>query len=176
MTRRLGAVKPVALEVVPTPDRRTPTTRHTERRQYMRLLERALLRSFPDCKPDGFRSASDLEHSFGPAYIRGHLRRGTKAYAVIGVGVQESSATVDGVLTLGLLWLDYCRERQGAKSSGWSRHYDGLKVIVPKGAWQTTAERMAWLNHALAGFQLFALDGEQVGGPDRGRLSRYRES
>ena len=63
MTRRLGAVKPVALEVVPTPDRRTPTTRHTERRQYMRLLERALLRSFPDCKPDGFRSASDLEHS-----------------------------------------------------------------------------------------------------------------
>jgi hypothetical protein len=158
MTRRLGAVKPVALEVVPTPDRRTPTARDTERRQYMRLLERALLRSFPDCKPEGFRSASDLEHSFGPAYIRGHLLRGTKAYAVIGVGAQESSATVDGVLTLGLLWLDYCRERQGTKSSGRSRHYDGLKVIVPKGAWQTTAERMAWLNHSLAGFQLFALD------------------
>jgi hypothetical protein len=29
---------------------------------------------------------------------------------------------------------------------------------VPTGAWRTTAERMAWLNHAAADFQLFALD------------------
>ncbi len=50
----------------------------------------------------------DLEHSFGPAYIRGRLLRGTAAEAVIGVSQAESAATIDGILTLGILWLDYC--------------------------------------------------------------------
>jgi hypothetical protein len=31
-------------------------------------------------------------------------------------------------------------------------------VVVPAGAWRTAAERMAWLNHAAADFQLFTLD------------------
>ncbi|MGA2848469.1 MAG: hypothetical protein ABSE46_05710, partial [Terracidiphilus sp.] len=34
----------------------------------------------------------------------------------------------------------------------------GLKVVVPAGAWRTTAERMAWLNHKAADFQLYTLD------------------
>jgi hypothetical protein len=60
---------------------------------------------------------------------------------------------VDGVLTLGILWLDHCRQKGDGR-----RHFGGLKVIVPAGAWRTTAERMAWLNHAAADFQLFTLD------------------
>jgi hypothetical protein len=156
MTRRMGAAKPSALELVPNADRRTPTARQASRRQYLRRLERVLQRSFPDRKPDGLRSATDLEHSFGPAYARGHLLRGTVAEAVIGVGEDESSATVDGVLTLGLLWLDYCREHSLNKRG--SRHYGGLKVVVPAGAAQATAERMVWLNHEMAAFQLFTLD------------------
>jgi hypothetical protein len=158
MTRKMGAAKPVALELVPTSDRRTPTARDAQRRQYLKLLERVLLRSFPDWKPEGLRAATDLEHSFGPAYVRGHLLRGTTAEAMIGVSAEESSAMVDGVLTLGLLWLDYCREHSVTKRTGPVRHYGGLKVIVPAGAWQTTAERMAWLNHGLAAFQLCTLD------------------
>jgi hypothetical protein len=157
MTRRMGAAKPIALELVPTSDRRTPTTREAGRRQYLRRLERVLLRAFPDWKTDGLRAATDLEHSFGPAYVRGHLLRGTTAEAVIGVGADESSAMIDGVLTLGLLWLDYCREHSLNKR-GSSRHYGGLKVIVPVGAEQTVAERMVWLNHGTAAFQLFTLD------------------
>ena len=159
MTRKMGAPKPVALEFVPTSDRRTPTARDAARRNYLRLLERVLARAFPDWKPDGFRAATDLEHSFGPAYARGQLLRGGKgntAEAVIGVGAEESSATIDGVLTLGLLWLDYCREHS-LKRTG-SRHFGGLKVIVPAGSWRTTAERMVWLNHSTAAFQLFELD------------------
>jgi hypothetical protein len=160
MTRRMGVAKPSALELVPNPDRRTPTTREAGRRQYLKRLERVLARVFPDWKPDGLRAATDLEHSFGPAYARGHLLRGSKgmsAEAVIGVGEDESSATVDGALTLGLLWLDYCREHSAGKR-GSSRHYGGLKVIVPHGAAQTTAERMVWLNHSAAAFQLFTFD------------------
>jgi hypothetical protein len=127
------------------------------RRQYLRTLERVLQRNFPDWKVDGLRAATDLEHSFGPAYARGRLLRGQSAEAVIGVGPDESAAMVDGVLTLGLLWLDYCREHS-VKRSGQIRHFSGLKVIVPAGAWRTTAERMGWLNADLARFQLFTLD------------------
>lgn len=153
LVRRMGQTRPQTLELVPTSDRRTPTTRDSARRNYMRLLERVLTRSFIGSKVDGMRSALDLEHSFGPAYARGRLLKGTAAEAVIGVSETESGATIDGVLTLGILWLDYCRQHGDAR-----RHFGGLKVVVPAGAWRTTAERMAWLNHAAAGFELYALD------------------
>jgi hypothetical protein len=153
MTRRMGSPKPQALELVPNSDRRTPTARDSARRNYQRLLERVLSRAFLGAKIDGLRSAMDLEHSFGPAYIRGRLLRGTAAEAIIGVSEAESASTIDGILTLGILWLDYCRQKSDAR-----RHFGGLKVIVPKGTERTTAERMAWLNHAAADFQLFTLD------------------
>lgn len=152
-TRRMGAPRPQTLELVPTGDCRTPTTRDTARRNYQRLVERALARSFIGSKVDGLRSAMDLEHSFGPAYIRGRLLRGTSADAVIGVSAAESSSTIDGILTLGILWLDYCRQKSSSR-----RHFGGLKVIVPANSWRTTAERMAWLNHAAANFELYTLD------------------
>ena len=168
MTRRMGAPKPQALELVPSSDRRTPTARDSARRNYQRLLERVLTRAFIGSKVDGLRSAMDLEHSFGPAYIRGRLFRGTAAEAIIGVSEAESASTIDSILTLGILWLDHCRQKADAR-----RHFGGLKVIVPKNAYRTgvpgdrssstgwfrtTAERMAWLNHAAADFQLFTLD------------------
>lgn len=153
MTRRMGAPRPQALEFVPSADRRTPTTRDNARRTYLRLLERVLARNFHGAKVDGMRSAMDLEHSFGPAYVRGHLLRGTAADAVIGVSQAESGAIVDGILTLGVLWLDHCRQHTDAR-----RHFGGLKVVVPPGAWRTTAERMAWMNHGAAGFELYTLD------------------
>jgi hypothetical protein len=153
MTRRMGAAKPQALELVASSERRTPTTRDAARRTYQRLLERVLTRAFLGAKVDGLRSAMDLEHSFGPAYVRGRLLQGTAADAVIGVSAAESPAMIDGVLTLGILWLDYCRQHAESR-----RHFGGLKVVVPPGAWRTTAERMAWLNHTAANFQLFTLD------------------
>ncbi len=158
LTKRLGATKPTSLEIVAMRDRRTPTTREAGRRRYLRLLERVLERSYPEWKVDGFRAAADLEHSFGPAYVRGRLLRGPVVEAVIGVSADESPAVVDGVLTLGLLWLDHCREQEGGSRRGGLRHVRGLRVVVPEGAWRTTGERMAWLNQGAAGFQLFTLN------------------
>ena len=152
-TRRMGAAKPQSLELAPTSDHRRPTAREAARRNYQRLLERVLTRRFIGAKVDGLRSAMDLEHSFGPAYVRGRLLRGAAADVVIGVGEAESAATAAGILTLGILWLDHCRQHGDGR-----RHFGGLKVIVPAGAWRTTAERMAWLNHAAADFELFTLD------------------
>jgi hypothetical protein len=81
------------------------------------------------------------------------LLRGIAAEAVIGVSEAESVATVDGALTAGILWLDVCRKRVDKR-----RHFNGLMVIVPAGSARTTAERIAWLNHERAHFQLFTLD------------------
>ncbi len=152
-TRRMGAPRPITLEIVPSNQRRTPTTRDSSRKTYLRTLERVLERNFPGSKVDGMRSAMDLEHSFGPAYVRGRLVKGTAADAVIGVSQAESGAIVDGILTLGVLWLDHCRRHGDGR-----RHFGGLKVVLPAGSFRTTAQRMQWLNHAAANFQLFTLD------------------
>lgn len=152
-TLRFGQTKPQALELVTHPDRRTPTARDTTRRRYTATLERVLQRSFPEWKPDPFRSAMDLEQSFGPAYARGVLHRGQDAWAVVGVGAEEFSATVDGVLTVGILWLQLCRERAGGK-----RLFRGLRLVLPKGTAATTLARLAWMRTDAAQWELFELD------------------
>src|ERR1700735_1543292 len=127
-THRFGQTKPQTVELVADRDRRTPSTREATRVKYLRVLERVLLRQFPEFKPEAFRTAMDLEKSFGPAYARGSLVQGQKAWAVIAVNDEETQATVDGILTLGILWLQHCRE------SGYGRRlYQGLELIVPGG-------------------------------------------
>jgi hypothetical protein len=102
-TQRFGQTKPQTLELSPDKDRRTPSTREASRNRYLRVLERVLLRSFPEWQPEAFRTAMDLEKSFGPAYARGSLVQGQKAWAVIAVNDEESTATIDGILTLAIL-------------------------------------------------------------------------
>ncbi len=170
-TYRFGQTKPQMLELVADRDRRTPSTREATRVKYLRVLERVLLRSFPEFKADGFRTAMDLEKSFGPAYARGSLVQGQKAWAVIAVNEEETQATVDGILTLGILWLQHCRE-----SGDGRRLYQGLKLIVPRGMAMLTLSRMAWLNANAAQWELWELDQkteemEQRDAADHGNLT-----
>jgi hypothetical protein len=151
-TKRFGQAQTKLLELVSSSDRRTPTTSDAARQRYVPLLERVLLREFPDWTCSGFRTAMDLERSFGPAYARGSLLRGNAAWAVIGVNEQESATTIDGILTLGILWLHDCREQSGGR-----RLYQGLKVIVPRGSALLTLSRMAWLNEDAAQWELWEL-------------------
>lgn len=152
-TRGFGHAQPKLLDLVSTQARRTPTTRDAARACYLRLLQRALARNFPDWRLEGLRNAMDLERSFGPAYTRGTLLRGTQAWAVIGVDEHESVSILDGILTLGILWLHHCREQAGGR-----RLYQGLKVFVPHGAAALTLARMGWLNPDAAQWELFELD------------------
>ena len=170
-TYRFGQTKPQMLELVADRDRRTPSTREATRVKYLRVLERVLLRSFPEFKADGFRTAMDLEKSFGPAYARGSLVQGQKAWAVIAVNEEETQATVDGILTLGILWLQHCRE-----SGDGRRLYQGLKLIVPRGMAMLTLSRMTWLNANAAQWELWELDQkteemEQRDAADHGNLT-----
>jgi len=170
-THRFGQTKPQTLELVTDRDRRTPSTREATRVKYLRVLERVLLRTFPEFKVDALRTAMDLEKSFGPAYARGSLVHGQKAWAVIAVNEEETQTTVDGILTLGILWLQHCRE-----SGDGRRVYQGLKLIVPRGMAVLTLSRMAWLNANVAQWELWELDQkseelEQRDAADHGNLT-----
>jgi hypothetical protein len=162
-TRRFGQAKPQQLTIIPDPDFRTPTARDTSRRHYLRSLEQALTAHFPDWIPENFHSAMDLENSFGPAYARGMLRRGQSAWAVLGVGPDEPPAVIDGALTLGILWLAWCREHSHGR-----RVVQGLRLVVPRGCAAVTQARIAWLNPRLAHWELYTLDpsGGELAGCD----------
>jgi hypothetical protein len=127
-TRRMGAAKPQALELVPTSDRRTPTAREAARRNYQRLLERALTRQF--YRIEGGRAA--VGDGPGAQLWPGVCARAAAARDGCGCGDWGGRGGVggvaDGVLTLGILWLDHCRQKGDGR-----RHFGGLKVVVPEG-------------------------------------------
>lgn len=152
-TQRFGQSRPGSMLVLPSAPRREPNRRDAPRQAYLRLLERVLVREYPEWRAEGFRAAMDLERSFGPAYARGTMVRGREAWAVIGVGAAESQAIVDGVLTLGVLWLHHCRERGDGKLL-----YKGLRLVVPAGAGLLTLARLPWMNQSAAQWELLELD------------------
>jgi hypothetical protein len=154
-------------------DRRTPSTREATRVRYLRALERVMLRGgggWGEWKAEGFRTAMDLEKSFGPAYARGSLVHGNEAWAAIAVNAEETQATVDGILTLGVLWLAHCRENAGGR-----RLYRGLRMIVPRGMATLTVSRIPWMNADAAQWELWEFDEkteemEQRDAADHGNL------
>ena len=152
-TQRFGHAGTRLLQLRADTQPRSPSVREPARKAYQRLLERVLPRAFPEWQADGFRTSMDLERSFGPAYARGSLVRGSEAWAVIGGGAAESQALLDGILTFGILWLHSCRERGDGR-----RLYKGLRIIVPRGSGALTQARLAWLNTAAAQWQLWELD------------------
>ncbi len=154
--RRFGRTEPQTLLFVADRDTRTPTTRQATRTRFLFAMERLLAREWPEWKLFAMRSAMDLEHSFGPAYARGMVTRGQSAWALIAVNGEEMPATIDGILTLGILWLHQCRHPQ--KTSHSHRLVEGLRVIVPAGMAQVTAARMAWLHPGLAKWELWEIE------------------
>jgi hypothetical protein len=150
---RFGQTRPQVLELAADRDRRTPSTREATRTKYLRVVERVLLRAFPQWKVEGLRTAMDLEKSFGPAYARGSMVQGQQAWAVVAVNAEEAQGTVDGILTIGILWLEHCRTTGDGR-----RVWQGLKLIVPQGMGTLTATRMGWLNYRAARWELWELN------------------
>ena len=126
--QRMGQNRPTRLDFCRDRDQRSPAARRAARVAYEPRLRRALERNFPEWTVVRLTTSVDLEHSFGPAYLRGWLRQGQRALAIVGVNDQETQSTVDGALTCGILWLDACRLAQRER-----RVVEGLAMIVPKG-------------------------------------------
>jgi len=110
--QRLGQSRPTRLDICRDRDQRSPMARRAARAAYEPRLRRALEKNFPGWTVVRLTTGMDLEHSFGPAYLRGWIRQGQRALAVVGVNDQETQSTVDGALTCGILWLEHCRLAQ----------------------------------------------------------------
>ncbi len=151
--QRMGQNRPTRLDFCRDRDQRSPAVRRAARVAYEPRLRRALERNFPGFAIVRLTTGMDLERSFGPAYLRGLLRHGQRALAVVGVNDQETQSTVDGALTVGVLWLEACRLAQQER-----RVVEGLAMVVPKGMATLTRQRMAHLHPTAAKWQLYEFD------------------
>jgi hypothetical protein len=110
-----------------------------DREQFRSRLRQLLSDRFPDETVDSLTTAPDLHHSLSGSYTRGVMHAGAEACAVMGAAPGEDTATIDGVLTFGLIWLHNSRERARRK------RVRGLRIFLPKGASAVTAHRLTAL-------------------------------
>jgi hypothetical protein len=124
-----------------------PTARYGARLKYREQFRMSLRRQYSGWKLAELSTEPDLHHSLSPAYPRALLRRGNQAIAAIGAG--DNAIDPDGVLSFGLIWLDYLRRRETRLSVG------TLAVFVPIGSENTTCHRVRYLNRDAAQYRVF---------------------
>jgi len=106
-----------------------------------------LRRQFPEWKIAELSAEANLEASLSPAFPRAFLRHGQHGWAAIACPPEGDAAAV---LSFGLVWLSYLRERERRTV------VEGLAIYVPAGSEQTTALRLLCLDAAAARFELFS--------------------
>ena len=66
---------------------------------------------------------------------------------------RRTRASIDAALTLGVLWLETCRQAQAGKLA-----VEGLKLFLPNGSSSLARERMPHLHGDAAKWQVYELD------------------
>jgi hypothetical protein len=122
------------------------------RLEFREQFRRFLRRQFPTYKLAELTTEADLEHTLSPAYPRALVRQGTSAWAAIGAAANASHP--DGVLTFGLIWLDYLRQREPTLA------IQGLVLYLPAARAKTTCLRLLFLDPADAQYSAFVYDDE----------------
>jgi hypothetical protein len=135
--QRFGRARPAKLEFVAT--RKSPAVARLTREMFRARLQSFLSEQFPDDRVVSLSVAPDLEHSLSGNYVRGIMRNGSQNWAVLSAAPEEGSATCDGLLTFGLIWLDRARH---LNSHG---PIAGLRLFFPEGMGRATAHRVAAL-------------------------------
>lgn len=133
--------------------------RHCFREQF-RLL---LARHFPAWKIAELSSEPNLEFSLSGRYPRAMLVQGQTATAAIAVPPREESP--DGVLSFGLVWLDYLRRKRRTFA------FRSLVFFFPPGREGATCLRLRWLDSSLVQYQVFVYS--QQGFADEVDLADY---
>ncbi len=150
ITRRLGRAEGQLL-VLDLARAGSRQERQAGRLEFRERFRRILARQFGGWELAQISAAADLEHSLSPAYARALLRRGQRAFAVIGADPEADLAACDSILSFGLIWLDYLRGREP------KRVVEGLKLFVPQGRSATTGNRLAYLDRERARYELYDL-------------------
>ena len=153
-TQKFGKGPPGTLILAESRARKEQLERRSERSRYAQKLKQFLAQLFPQWKIEELRWEPDLKHSFSGCFSRAALVRGQQAWAVIGAGEQEEHQAVEGILTYGLVWRDWLRRRDN------SRVWEGLKIFVPANRASTTLQRLAWMDHEVARWEVFETGNE----------------
>ena len=141
------------------------------RLEFREQFRRFLRRQFPTYKLSELTTEADLEHTLSPAYPRALVRQGAAAWAAIGAAA--NACHPDGVLTFGLIWLDYLRAREPTLA------IQGLVLYLPAARAKTTCLRLLFLDPTAAQYCAFVYDEqgleERVDLRDFGNLDTYLE-
>jgi hypothetical protein len=119
------------------------------RKSFQQCLEGMILRNFPEIRILRSVVHSDLEHSLSGRYVRMLLRSAGQHWASLAVSPLEDQTTVDGLLSQGLIWLDYLRQ-----------HYQPsrLLLLVPQGRGQVLKSRLKWIRGSSPKLFLLEID------------------
>lgn len=122
--------------------------RVTFREQFRRFL----FLHFPNWTISSLSTEQDLENSLSPVYPRALLTRGPAGLAVL--ASPRTGAEAAGVLTFGLIWLDYLR------SSRRDLHVEGLVLFLPSGSEYMTCLRLRFLDKRKAAYFAFVYSSD----------------
>lgn len=139
--QRFGRTKPAKLEFLRTDSARSAG--RITREQFRARLRRILAEQFPDATVESLMASPDLEHSFSGLYVRGKMYEGSRSWALIAVAPDENAAAVEGILAIGILWLDWTRSHADR------RPVEGLRLLVPEGTGRRLRERALGLSSSV---------------------------
>jgi hypothetical protein len=108
-------------------------------------FRRALRRQFPDWRLVELSAEPNLEESLSAAYPRALIRKGGVGWAAIA----SPPGATSGVLTFGLIWLDYLRKRERQIT------VEGLALFLPQAEAKAAYLRLPFLNPRAARFAAF---------------------
>jgi hypothetical protein len=140
------------MEVRPRPESALPLK--TWRRDFQKLVEAALLKNFSKAAILHSVVHSDLEHSLSGKYVRLRFRSGSSEWHALAVSPWEDQATIDGILSSGLLWRGFLQQET-------VRAVDRLLLIVPAEKARVLQSRLAWIRGAGRRIHLMVMEPEQ---------------
>jgi len=136
--QRFGRSKPGRLEFLRADS--TKAVGRVSREQFRARFERLLAEAFPDADVESATVSQDMKHSFSGMYVRGRMREGVREWAFLAASPSEDAASVDSMISFGLLWLDWTRGHTQ------KRAIEALRLFVPEGTSRILRERVLALS------------------------------
>jgi hypothetical protein len=124
----------------------------TSRSELSHALLARLRSAYPGWRFERVSHRSDREHSFSAWYTRGLARRGTSAWAFLGLGEKEAPGAAEAALAYALIWLDWLRHETSGLVVG------GLRLFLPRAAVDLSAHRAAYLNRRALQIEIIPWD------------------
>jgi len=137
-------------------ERGRETARRSGRLAFRERFRLMLAREFPEWRQVDLTVETNLEASLSPVYARALLRYGSGGIAVM--AAPPECAEGAGIVTAGLIWLEYLRRREKALA------IRRLLLFLPLGGHREAAWRARWIHPEAVECAVFGYDERDVAG------------